>query len=195
MSGSQNKNSKPLICIYQDKRSVFRLIDVAMLCRETQQKSLSKKLNYYVRKGLLQNPRKGIYAKKDYIPEEFACILYTPSYISLDYVLQKAGIVFQYNSQITSVSYLSRILDVDYQSYRYRKIKNSILFNLSGIEIKNQFVSIAKPERAFLDKLYLEPNFYFDNLNPLNQDLINKLLPLYHSKSLSDKIKNYFSNV
>lgn len=192
MSGSLKNNNKILLCLYKDIRSVFRLIDVAMLCGESQQKSLSKKLNYYVHKGQLENPRKGIYAKKGYNSEELACILYTPSYISLEYILQKAGIVFQYDRQISAVSYLSRSLEVDNQSYRYRKIKNSVLLNPTGIKIGDRYVSTAIPERAFLDKLYLEPDFYFDNLNPLNLDLINKLLPLYQSKSLTDKIKNYF---
>ncbi len=195
MTGSQNINTNLLLCLYQDKRSVFRLIDVAMLCGETQQRSLSKKLNYYVRKGQLENPRKGIYAKKGYNPEELACILYTPSYISLGYILQKAGIVFQFDRQITAISYLSRSLEVDNQSYRYRKIKNSILLNPTGIIVDAQHVSTAIPERAFLDKLYLEPDFYFDNLTSLDRDLINKLLTLYQSKSLTDKIKNYFHNV
>ena len=195
MSGSRKKNNRIVLSLYQDKRSVFRLIDIAMLCAETQQKSLSKKLNYYVQKGQLENPRKGIYAKKGYNPEELACILYTPSYISLDYVLQKAGIIFQYDRQITAISYLSRSLEVDNQFYRYRKIKNSVLLNPIGIKTDDQHISTAKPERAFLDKLYIDPNSHFDNLISLNQDLINKLLPIYQSKALTERIKNHFSDV
>ncbi len=193
MSGSRNNNI--LLCLYKDKRSVFRLIDVAMLCGETQRKSLGKKLNYYVRKGQLENPRKGIYAKQGYNPEELACILYTPSYISLDYILQKAGILFQFDRQITAISYLSRSLEVDKQSYRYRKIKNSVLLNPTGIKTDDQYIGMAVPERAFLDKLYLDKGFHFDNLTSLDQDLINKLLPIYQSKSLTENTKNYFNDV
>jgi hypothetical protein len=70
-----------------------------------------------------------------------------------------------------------------------------VLLNPFAIKNSNQQVSTALPERAFLDKLYLDPDFHFDNLTSLDQDLINRLLPIYQSKSLSDRIKNYFSNV
>jgi len=63
-----------------------------------------------VRAGKFLNPRKGIYAKSGFSKEELACILYTPAYISLEYVLQKAGVVFQYDPALTAVSYLSRII-------------------------------------------------------------------------------------
>jgi len=53
------------------------------------------------------NIRKGIYAKEDYKSEELACLLYTPTYISLGYVLQRSGITFQYDSAITNISYLN----------------------------------------------------------------------------------------
>jgi hypothetical protein len=48
---------------------------------ETDFQSLNKELNKLVRMGKLLNPRKGIYAKSNFNPEELACILYTPSYI------------------------------------------------------------------------------------------------------------------
>jgi len=94
MFSSQNTNKNIILSLYKDTRTVFRLIDVAMLVGETTQQLLSKKMNYYVQRAQLQNPRKGIYTKSEYNPEELASRLYSPSYISLDYVLQKAGIVF-----------------------------------------------------------------------------------------------------
>ena len=97
-----------------------------MLTGETNFQSLNKKLNYYVHAGKLQNPRKGIYTKPGYEPEELACSIYRPSYISLEYVLQKAGVVFQFDSRITLVSYLSRNIEVDTREYRYRKMKDDL---------------------------------------------------------------------
>ncbi|MBO7368474.1 MAG: hypothetical protein J6U24_07770, partial [Paludibacteraceae bacterium] len=76
-------------------------------------KDLSKSLNYYVKNGLLLNPRKGIYAKKNYNKEELACSVFRPSYISLEYVLGRAGVTYQYSEEITSVSYLSRTIEID----------------------------------------------------------------------------------
>ena len=165
-----------------------------MLTGEVDFQSLNKKLNYYVRKGKLGNPRKGIYTKPGYKREELACSIFTPSYISLEYVLQKAGIIFQFDSHITAVSYLNRSVEVEGQSYAFRKIKTVTLVNTSGIIRQPDHINIASPERAFLDLLYLDKDYYFDNTNPLKRDLIMKLLPAYESKALKTRIKKLFNN-
>ncbi len=154
--------------------------------------SLNKKLNYYVRTSKLLNPRKGIYAKPNYNSEELACLLYAPTYISLEYVLQKEGVLFQFDSRITSVSYLSRSIDVQDKTFVYRKIKGEIIANTKGISRQINQVNIATGERAFLDLLYLNKNCYFDNLNPLNKAKIFDLLPIYMSKALTDRVKKLF---
>jgi hypothetical protein len=182
-----------ILSIYSDKRSVFTLLDIAMLIGESNFKKLNERLNYYVHKGKLFRPRKGIYVKQEYNSEELACTLYTPSYISLEYVLLKAGIVFQYDERITAVSYLSRSVDIEGSIYTYRKIKSETLIVTQGI-IQTGNVNIATPERAFLDTLYLNSSYHFDNLNPLNKTLINNLLPAYNSKKLSVRVKKLLSN-
>ncbi|MCK4922019.1 MAG: hypothetical protein KAS71_13300 [Bacteroidales bacterium] len=194
MYRSQKNNNNVVLEIYKDIRTVFRLIDIAMLVGETDFQSLNKKLNYYVRTKKLQNPRKGIYAKTNYNPEELACSIYSPAYISLEYVLRISGIIFQYDSGITVVSYLSRSIIVSEQIYQFRKIKGMILVNSGGIEREENHVNIASAERAFLDMLYLNGNYYFDNLNPLNKTLVYKLLPLYQSKALIERVNKLLKN-
>jgi len=188
MFSSPNINKDIILTIYQDVRTIFRLKDIAQLVGATDFTSINKKLNYYVRTGKLMNPRKGIYAKPDYNPQELACILYTPSYISLEFVLQKNGIVFQYDSGISSVSYLSRNIEVEGKSFRYRKIKGEILVNTAGILKQGNFINIATPERALLDLLYLDGDTWFDNLNPINKNLIFSLLPIYQSPTLNTRV-------
>jgi hypothetical protein len=184
MSGSQLQNGALSLLVYRDKRTVFRLNDIAMLSGETRFESLNRKVNYMVRSGKLLNPRKGIYVKPDFSAEELACNIYSPSYISLEYVLQKAGIIFQYDSAITSVSYLSRGVEIGDQAFRFSKIKGEILVNTTGITGIGDIISMATPERAFLDVLYLHQNYYFDNIKPLNFEIIESILPIYHSKSM-----------
>ena len=140
--------------LYNDTRTVFRLKDVAMLTGETSFNSLNMKLNYYVRTGRLQNPRKGLYCKPNYNLQEVACRVFAPAYISLEYVLQSAGIIFQYDSRLTVISYLSREVEIDNQAFSFRKIKNELLVSSQGIEQKGNTVTIATPERAFLDMLF-----------------------------------------
>ncbi len=186
MYSSQTIEKDIILSVYQNSRTVFRLNDIAMLTGISDFLSLNKKLNYYVHSGKLLNPRKGIYAKPRYNSEELACSVYTPAYISLEYVLQKSGIVFQYDSRLTMVSYLSRTIEVDKQIYSYRRIKEKILINMNGI-IRLDNVNIATPERAFLDLLYLDKEYFFDNLRTIDERQVLKLLPLYQSKSLTQR--------
>lgn len=190
MSGLQNSNV--LLSLYQDKRSVFRLSDVALLTQESSRSSLGKKLNYYVKTGKLGNPRKGIYVKPGYNPEELACRLYTPSYISFEYVLSRAGVIFQYGASITVVSYLSRTISIENNEFAYRKLKDAYLLNTSGINRRDNGVNLATPERALLDLLYLNPDYYFDNLNVIDQEKIRSLLERYQSKILTHTVKKLF---
>ena len=191
--GSRMKEVDYIFDIYKNKRTVFRLSDIAMLFPKAENKYLANKMGYYVKTGKLLNLRKGVYAKPDYNPLEFANLLYTPSYVSLEYVLQQAGVLFQYDSRYTSVSYLSRDLEVDGNNYSYRRIKEDIIINTQGIVCKDN-VNIATPERAFLDILYLNKDFYFDNLNPLNRLLISQILPAFQSAALEKRVTKIIKN-
>lgn len=190
---NSSQNSDLILSVFSDSRSVFSLTDIGMLVGESNFKKLNERLNYYVRKGKILRPRKGVYVKPGYDPEELACMLYTPSYISLEYVLQKAGVVFQYDERLTAVSYLSRSVEIEGRIYAYRKIKGETLIVTQGI-IQTGNVNIATPERAFLDILYLNSNYYFDNLHPLNENLITTLLPAYNSKTLTERVKKLLAN-
>jgi hypothetical protein len=188
------KSDNLIYLLYSDSKTVFKFIDVAMLTGETNFVSLKLKLNYYVRTGRLLNVRKGIYCKSQYNKEELACRVFSPAYISLDYVLQKEGVVFQYDTRVTAVSYLSREIKIENQVFNFRKLKNILLASQEGIEQFNNGVAIATVERAFLDTLYLNGEFYFDNLRPLNEKKVEELLPIYKSKALINRVKKIFDN-
>ena len=179
---SSNKEIDILFEIYKDSRTVFRINDIALLINSAD-RLLYQKLNKLVKKGKLLNIRKGIYAKEGYKSEELACLLYTPTYISLGYVLQRSGVIFQFDSAITNISYLNRDVCVNEQLILYRQMKREILLHTNGIINKNN-TNVATPERAFLDTLYLNGYFYFDNIKPLNVNKIYEILPIYNSASL-----------
>ena len=84
-------------------------------------------------------------------------------------------------------------MDIEGRIYAYRKIKGEILIVTQGI-LQTGNVNIATPERAFLDMLYLNKEYYFDNLAPLDKNLIIQLLPEYQSKTLTAKVKKLFAN-
>ena len=174
------------------QRTVFTLQSLMMLTECSDTKKLTKSLHYYAQSGKILNPRKGIYTKLKYDEQEMACSLFRPSYISLEYVLGRAGVVFQWDDTITSVSYLSREVEVDGKPYRFRIINPEIWAGMEGVE-QHGSVAIALPEKAFLDMVYLSAgNCYFDNLHPLSIKKINELLPFYNSPILDKRVKEMF---
>jgi hypothetical protein len=82
-------------------------------------------------------------------------------------------------------------LEIDNKTYQYRKIKNEILINFEGINRENN-LNIANPERALLDTLYLNPEYFFDNINLLDKDLIYSYLNIYKSKRLDERVQALF---
>lgn len=179
--------------IYSSQRTVFGLRDIGILTNERNANNLKAKVNYYVSRKVIRAVRRGIYVKEPYSVEELACRIYTPSYISLESVLQRSGVVFQYSSVITAVSYLSRSIVVDENELAYRKIKNAVLVNNRGI-VREGNVSMAIPERAFLDRLYLSKNYYFDNLGVLDWSTVEGLLDMYDSTALETRARRLFKH-
>lgn len=184
-----------ILDIYNSKNSVFSIKDIALLWEESNTELVRMRVYRYVKSGKLYSIRKGLYAKdKNYDKSELATKIYTPSYISLETVLGKAGIIFQYYGQIFVASYLTREIDVDGQTYSYRKIKDSVLTNNAGVEHKENY-SIATPERAFLDVVYLNKNYHFDNLSGLNWDIVFEILPIYANKRMGKTVEEYHENI
>ena len=107
----------------------------------------------------------------------------------MEYVLARAGVTFQYSEAITCISYLTRTVEIDGKSYVFRKINPMLWANMAGIEQRDN-IAIATPERAFLDMVYLSAGqCYFDNLRPLNKDLIRQILPVYNPPTLTKRVE------
>jgi len=181
--------------LLRSSRTIFSTKDVALLWGEEREDTVSARLNKYVKSGKLIRVRRGLYAKdKNYDKFELATKIYTPSYISFETVLAKAGIVFQFYGQIFVASYVTREVKVDDQTYAYKRIRDSILTNHAGIKAKNDY-HIASPERAFLDVVYSNKDYHFDNLSPLNWERVFEILPIYENKSMEKKVKRYHKSI
>lgn len=178
--------------ILRTDKTVFTFKELMLFLGETDIKLLKRRINYYVKTGKFYHIRRGIYAKdENYNKLELATKIYTPAYISLETVLSNAGIVFQHYSQIFVVSYLTRDIVCDAQSYTYKKIKDSVLINDTGIEHKANY-AIASKERAFLDTVYLHKDYYFDNLSVLDWDKVFTVLPIYANKTMIKKVNKFY---
>jgi hypothetical protein len=109
-------------------------------------------------------------------------------------VLVRAGINFQYYQKIFVASYLSREIKINNQVYYYRKINDSILTNSQSLENKGNYF-VALPERAFLDVIYLNKDYHFDNLSILNWDKVFEILPIYGNNQRMEKaLKQYYQD-
>lgn len=179
---------KPIYKLLLSKSTAFTAARANLIIgRREQRTPIDKLLNYYAKQGVLKHIRKGIYVKPEYDPLEVACMLCPPCYISLQYVLLRSGVIFQYTEDITCVSYLSRHIEVDGHNMVYKRINPEIILSLKGVDLLDNY-SIATPERAFLDMYYLYPTFYFDHIGILDKELIKAILPIYKNKALEKRV-------
>ena len=189
------KKGEYLDALLRSPKTIFSTKDVALLWGEERESTVSARLNKYVRAGKLIRVHRGLYAKdKNYDKFELATKIYTPSYISFETALAKAGVIFQFYGQILIASYVTREVIIDDKTYSYKRVRDSILTNHAGIEAKNNY-HIATPERAFLDVVYLSKDYHFDNLSPLNWDKVFEILPIYNNKSLEKRVKKYRKSI
>lgn len=181
-----------LLDLMRFKKTIFTTKDVSLLWDEPNADFVRKKLYRYSKAGKLYHVRKGVYAKdKNYEKYELATKVFTPSYVSFETVLTRTGVVFQFYSQVFVASYLTRAFTIDGQAYSLRKIKDPILTNQTGIEIGENYF-IASPERAFLDVVYLNKEYHFDNLSSINWHKVAQILPIYGgNKRMEVKVKRY----
>jgi predicted transcriptional regulator of viral defense system len=184
-------NGDLILKLYSRPETVFTVAEIAQLLPGVSAESLTDRLYYFTKAGKLKRLRHGLYAKQDYNPLELANKVYRPSYISLETVLARAGITFQYYRTIFLVSYLTREIRIAETNIQYRRIKPGVLTNPAGIEPQPGYF-IATPERAFLDAVYIYKNYHFDNLGAINWEKAQGLKNIYKSKILEKRLAEYY---
>ena len=164
--------------------SVFTVSDAALLWGESNREVVTRRLKSYATAGQLYRAHHGIYAKDtNYFPLELAGKIYRPSYISFESVLTTAGITFQFYETLFVATYVGRELTADGHHVALIRLRDEILCNPAGIDTSGA-VSIASPERALLDRLYVSRDYHFDNPQAVNWGKVKELLPLYRSRRL-----------
>ena len=175
--------------LYQSPKTILTTKDIALIWQETNTANLTSKIKYYAKEGSLIRLTRGVFAKnKEYDVKELATSIYTPSYVSFETVLREAGIIFQHHDAIFVAGPYPITKKINGHTIIFRKLKNSVLYNALGVKNEKNY-SIATPERAFLDTIYLSPKFYFDNLRPINWEKCFKLAKIYENKQLIKRLK------
>ncbi|MDP2812739.1 MAG: type IV toxin-antitoxin system AbiEi family antitoxin domain-containing protein [bacterium] len=180
--------------LLRSTKTVFSVKDVALLWGEEAKNAVRVRLNNYVKTGKLIRVHRGIYTKdKNYNRFELATRIYTPSYISFETILTRAGINFQFYSNIFVASYVTRDIEADDQKISFIRMKDYVLSNTAGIEHADGIATATK-ERAFLDRVYVSKDYHFDNLNALDWGKVFEILPIYNNKRMEKKVKQYFDH-
>ncbi|MBU3905384.1 MAG: hypothetical protein KJ906_04530 [Nanoarchaeota archaeon] len=180
--------------LYQSSKTIFTNKDIALAWKETNENNLKSKISYYVKQRSLLRLTRGVFAKdKNYNSKELATSIYLPSYISFETVLREAGIIFQHYDSIFIAGKWSKTVKIGKHSFVFRKLKDEVLYNPAGI-VNQDNISIAGPERAFLDTIYLFTEYHFDNLNSIKWEKCFELARIYSNKELIKRLNKYYKN-
>lgn len=180
-----------ILTLFSSPATVFTTTEIAQLFPDVPHRNLLNRLANYAKTGKLERLRNGLYAKSNASLFEAAGKLYVPSYISLETVLTKVGIIFQHTETVFAVSYISREITLPNGIIHYFRMKDSVLFNTQGITQSANY-AIATPERAFLDAVWIYKDYHFDNLSLLNWDAVWELLPIYESPTMVRRVKRHY---
>ena len=170
-------------------KTVFSVNDIYQIFSHLNKFSLRNLISRMGKQWLLQNICNGIRALPKYNIYELANVIQKPSYISLETVLYKEGIIFQYyGNTIYSISTKTNDYLLGDKKYVYKTIQPEILWNPKGVVYKDWY-AIATPERAMCDRLYLTPHHYFDNLRNIDREKVEEIAEIYDNKRMLLDIK------
>ena len=168
----------------------------------------------YGKAGKLVRLKKGIYVKKEYLDDlrnknaypaylEFlASILYTPSYLSLEYILAKHSLLTEEVVSFTCVSRnkTSRFSN-QFGNYLYHKIKDLLFIGFKVIKLNGLIIFQATKAKALFDYLYFRKNLLVNkqsveelrlNLENLKHNDLNELKK-YIALEGSKKMKQIYA--
>ena len=185
---------KYLKTLIESKNTVFTISELKFLFNIKNPTQINEILQTMKNQNIINNLWYWIRTLPEYDKLELWSKLRKSSYISLEYILQKSGIIFQsYEKTITLVSNNTFTKEIDWLNFEFHKIKPSILTNPLWLVYTWKYY-IATPERAVCDMIYLYKNIVFDNIQPLNIELLSDLSEIYpHTTSLL--IKKLIKNV
>lgn len=139
-------------------------VELSILLEKTG-KNLDKKISQMIRNGYLVPLKKGLYTTKTYLlkapknlTEFISNVLYYPSYLSLEYVLQKENLIPESVMVYTAVTNkITRFFKNSLGQFSYRKIKNALFSGYQEVDFwQNYKIKIATPAKALFDFLYLK---------------------------------------
>jgi predicted transcriptional regulator of viral defense system len=171
-------NSERLKILVDSGKTVFRPGDLRVLWR---MKPLNAKVSArrMVERGLLLKITWGYYAlRSTYDVCELANSIISPSYVSFNTALFRAGVNFQQRGSVDSVATIGYRKTVQGRQFAYYAMKDTLFFNLEGVLTRDN-LAIATPERAILDALYFGLLPDIDDPDKIDRKYLKDLSGLY----------------
>jgi predicted transcriptional regulator of viral defense system len=157
--------------LLKQQNRLFHTRDLALLWQIPSDNTLYTLIKRYAAKGILVPVQKGLYATVPLTEVHpfilGAAIIHRYGYVSCEYVLAHAGVIFQAQQSITFISSVSRKFTAAGHHFSVRQLADRFLYNDTGLHTDSG-VLVASPERAAADVLYFDPQYHFDNRRALN---------------------------
>lgn len=197
-----NKKMKYIELVKKISSPVFSLDDLRLEKLTVYPYQLSE----WAKKGYIVKLKNGFYAfadkKKEIKNEYISFFLYQPSYISLEWVLSKYGLIPEMVYSLTAITTkTTRVFKNEFGVFTYRHVKPEMFFGYKKVIYGNQAFLIAEPEKALIDFLYLNANEIKNEadmeelrlnefeLKKLNKNKIKKFSKIIRSAALNNIIK------
>jgi predicted transcriptional regulator of viral defense system len=146
--------------------SYFNTTTLKLIYPELSQNSLYANIKRWIKKGELIQIKKGMYVTKEYLDntrdissykEFLANRIKYPSYLSLEYILQKYSILSESVYAYTSVTLKKKKeYENDFGRYIYRSITPDLFLGFTIKEVGEYTIKEATKAKALFDYLYLK---------------------------------------
>ncbi len=159
MLSLSNQKIQPLMVadiLQEEKIQIFSSQEFSRIFK-TSSRQTRYFLEAYTKRSFLVRLKTNLYTLKMNPPKEevIANALYKPSYLSMEYVLSRHGIIPESVYVITSISTKATTnFDVLGRKFSYQKIKKSAYTGYVPEKVHNKTIFIAEPEKALVDYLY-----------------------------------------
>lgn len=198
------KKINPIIVQNKIKKAglkLFSVLDYQRILGIDNYGSARSSISRYLKLGIIQKARKGLYFLDDNPPSEFeiANKLYQPSYISFETALSFYGIIPETIFEITSATpKTTRNFTVNSLKFSYKKIKKDCFVGYQPKKIQNVIILMAEPEKALADLLYFialgKRSFSYEriNLQKIKKQKLMNYAKAFNNKKLFELIKNLY---
>lgn len=162
---------------------VFTLDDLASI--ESDKHYLRILLSRYVKSGMVRRLKKGLYVTKEYVDaveksgrvgayaEFLSAVLYTPSYLSLEYVMHQHGLITESPVVVTAVARKKTAsFSTPFGAYRYHTIKPALFTGFTSRRDGDYLIFRATAAKALFDFLYFRKN-HLANADAIGELRIN----------------------